>query len=225
MGFTSSKAKTADQLGYALRAIEVQRIKKATEHLLGICNGLIADARIDPAEVRFLQTWLADNAALRDEWPGSAITRRIDAILDDGMITQAECIELLDTLRSIVSTDFADTGSAAPDCPAVPIDDDPSIFFRDMTFCFTGRFTWGSRATCERATLALDGTVVDNVTQRLDYLVVGSLIEPQWAHSTFGRKIQKAVSYKEDGHDITIVSERQWIAAIEDIASKSQHAQ
>lgn len=221
MAFSGSKTKSADQLGYALRAIKVQQIKKATEHLLGICNGLIADSRIEPSEVYFLQTWLADNAELRDEWPGNAIAHRIDNILDDGMITQAECIELLDTLRSIVSTDFTETGSAAPNCPAVPIEDDPSIFFRDMTFCFTGRFTWGSRATCERATLALDATVVDNVTQRLDYLVVGSLIEPQWAHTTFGRKIQKALSYKEDGHDITIISEQQWIAAIEDIVRKS----
>lgn len=221
MAFSGSKTKSADQLGYALRAIKVQQIKKATEHLLGICNGLIADSRIEPSEVYFLQTWLADNAELRDEWPGSAIAHRIDNILDDGMITQAECIELLDTLRSIVSTDFTDTGSAAPNCPAVPIEDDPSIFFRDMVFCFTGRFTWGSRATCERMTLALHATVVDNVTQRLDYLVVGSLIEPQWAHTTFGRKIQKALSYKEDGHDITIISERQWIAAIEDVARKS----
>lgn len=221
MAFTAKNTKSAKSVGYALRAIEVQRIKKATEHLLGICVGLIADARIEPAEIHFLRTWLSDNAFMRDEWPGRAVANRIDSILDDGIITQAECVDLLDTLRDIVSTDFIGTGSAVPECPAVPYDEDPSIFFRDMTFCLTGRFAWGSRATCERAILALDGTVIDNITQRLDYLIVGSMIEPQWAHTTFGRKIQKAVSYKDEGHDITIVSEQQWIAALEDIAAKS----
>lgn len=220
MAFTA-KNKSAESVGYALRAIEVQRIKKATEHLLGICAGIIADARIDPAEIHFLKTWLNDNAFLRDEWPGRAIAARIDSVLDDGMITSAECTDLLDTLRDIVSTDFTNTGSASPDCPAVPYDDDPTIFFRDMTFCFTGRFALGSRATCERMILALDGTVIDNITQRLDYLIVGSMIEPQWAHTTFGRKIQKAVAYKNEGHDITIVSEQQWVAALEDIAAKA----
>ena len=204
-----------------LRIIEHARVKKATEHLLGICDGLIADARITPEEIHYLRTWLSDNRELVDEWPGRVIARRIDAILDDGFITASECIDLLDTLREIVRTDFGNTGSPAPESPALPIDDDPSIFFRDMAFCFTGKFLWGTRAACERATLGLDGTVSDNITQSLDYLVIGSMIEPQWAHTSYGRKIEKAMNYKDDGYDITIVSERQWVAAMEDMNRKA----
>lgn len=207
-----------------LRAIDAARSRKATEHLLGICNGLIADSRITAEEVLFLQTWLGDHAWLRDEWPGKAIAHRIDAILDDGFITQTECSDLLETLRDIVQTDFTATGSATADSPVLPIDDDPSIFFRDMIFCFTGRFAWGTRATCERSTLALDATVVDNVTQRLNYLVIGSMLEPTWLHTTFGRKILKAVEYRDAGHDVIIVSEAQWAAAIDDVAARTSNA-
>lgn len=220
MPYSEDHADNTSQHFATLRVIEIARIKKATEHLLGICAGLIADSRIEPAEIHFLQTWLADHSELIDEWPGRVIAHRISTILDDGFITSAECDDLLHTLREIACTEFTETGSASPDHPALPIDDDPSIFFGDMTFCLTGRFMWGTRAACERAILGLKGTVIDNVTQRLDYLVIGSMIEPQWAHTTFGRKIEKAMQYKDAGHDITIVSERQWTAALEDIARR-----
>lgn len=203
------------------RRIEIERIKKATEHLLGICAGLIADARITPSEIHFLRTWLSDNRELTDEWPGRVIAMRLNTILDDGMITADECTDFLQTLREIVSNDFTATGSASPESPALPIDDDPSIFFREMTFCLTGRFLWGTRAACERAILGLNGTIVDNVTQGLNYLVIGAMIEPQWAHTTYGRKIEKAVKYRDDGHDIVIVSEHQWTGAMEDISRKT----
>lgn len=199
------------------RVIEVARIRKATEHLLGICSGLIADATILPSEIHFLRTWLDEHQELNDEWPGRVIAQRINVILDDGFITAGECSDLLQTLREIAKTDFPNSGAATPDGPALPIDDDPSIFFQDMTFCLTGRFLWGTRAACERAILGLNGTVVDNITKRLDYLVIGSMIEPQWAHTNYGRKIEKAVKSRDDGNEISIVSEQQWTRAMEDI--------
>ncbi len=204
-----------------LRSIEHARLKKATEHLLGVCAGLVADSNINASEVHYLRTWLSDNRELVDEWPGRVIAKRLDIILDDGFITSCECTDLLDTLNEILRSDFTATGSPAPESPALPIDDDPSIFFSNMSFCMTGRFLWGTRASCERAILGLNGIVTDGITQSLDYLVIGTLIEPQWAHTTYGRKIEKAMKYKDDGHDITIVSERQWVSAMEDINRRS----
>lgn len=205
----------------ALRSIEIARVRKATEHLLGICSGLIADSAINPSEIHFLRTWLNEHEEVTDEWPGRTIAQRITAILDDGFITADECNDLLHTLREITQTGFLETGAAAPDCPALPIDDDPSIFFTNMTFCLTGRFLWGTRAACERAILRLSGTVVDSITKHVDYLVIGSMIEPHWAHTTYGRKIEKAVKYRDDGNEISIVSEQQWTRAMDDISRRA----
>lgn len=222
MAYSDNQTKPIAAYGAAMRVIEIQRLKKATEHLLGICSGLIADARIVPDEIMYLRTWLSENEELIDEWPGRVIAQRLNQILDDGFITAAECDDLLQTLREITTNWFADTGAAAPDGPILPIDDDPTIFFKDMIFCLTGRFLWGTRASCERVILGLDGTVIDAVTQRLNYLVIGSMIEPQWTQTTYGRKIEKAVKYRDDGHDIVIISEKQWTAAIEDITKKQK---
>lgn len=207
---------------YNLQTIAVQRaaqqraLTKATQTLLGLCIGIIADGRLHDREVLFLSTWLSEHPEVSEFWPGSEITRRVREILADGTITQNERDQLLMVLEQITQTAFAETGAAQPDGPALPIDDDPSIFFRHMTFCFTGDFIFGTRAACERAVLSLGAMPLDGVTKKLDYLVIGSLISPQWFNTTYGRKIEKARAYKDQGVEITIVSERQWTAALAD---------
>jgi NAD-dependent DNA ligase len=216
MAYLSDPNQNAGMRAAAARAIEMQKIKKATEHLLGICDGLIADDYVSESEVLFLRNWLSNNAEITDDWPGCVIAQRVSDILSDGVITADERMDLLDTLREITGGRFLETGTTATEGPALPIDDDPCIFFSDMSFCLTGRFLWGTRAACERAILGLGGTAVDNITQRLNYLVIGTLIEPQWAHTTFGRKIEKALQYQQQGHEIIIVSEQQWTQALQD---------
>ena len=60
----------------------------------------------------------------------------------------------------------------------------------------------------------LDGTPQDKVTTRLDYLVIGSLGNEDWMHSTFGRKIQQALDFNAKGRGIAIVSEDAWAQAL-----------
>lgn len=199
-----------------LQAIQQRLDTRAMQTLLGICTGLTADNLITDREIHFLKTWLNDNPQTAQTWPGSTITNRVSSILQDGAITQEERGDLLDLLQSITGNLFAETGAAAPDAPALPIDDDPSIYIRHMTFCFTGRFYYGTRAACERVILNLGGTAIDNVTKKLNYLVIGGMIEPTWAHTTYGRKIETAVNYKQSGSEIIIVSEQQWTQAIAD---------
>jgi NAD-dependent DNA ligase len=199
-----------------LVSIETRMLTKAAQTLLGICAGITADGSVHEREVQFLSTWLAEHPDVTKLWPGSEIARRVHAIMADGIITAEERADLLETLQLLAGNHFDQTGAATPEGPALPIDDDPSIFFHHMTFCFTGRFLYGTRASCERAILGLGGTAVDSISKNLNFLVIGSMIEPQWANTTYGRKIEKAVAYRDDGVDLVIVSERQWTAALAD---------
>lgn len=191
---------------------------RTMQTLLGICSGICADDKIDEKEVVYLKTWLHDNRAVSEYWPGSTIVQRINNILADGIITHEELENLLELLQGITQNHFSETGAATPESPAIPIDDDPSIYFRNMLFCFTGKFFYGTRAACERAILGLGGMAIDNVSGKLDYLVIGGLIQPAWIHTTYGRKIESAMKYKAAGSELAIVSEQQWTQAIADAA-------
>lgn len=208
---------TYDGIDTAARvAIERRMQAKAAQTLLGICSGITADGHLHDREILFLSTWLTEHADACRHWPGSVIAQRVREVLADGTVTDDERQDLMTTLESIAGAEFSSTGSAAPAGPALPLDDDPSIFFKNMAFCFTGRFMYGSRPACERAVLKLGGIAVDSVTKKLDYLVIGALIEPQWSNTTYGRKIEKAVEYRSAGSEICIVSELQWTAALAD---------
>lgn len=204
------------------KAIQQQALTKAAVSLLGICAGILADGHLHDREVLFLSNWLREHEEVADVWPGSEIARRVEAILADSIITEEERKELKEALEAISGNYFSDTGYAAPEGPVLPVDDDPSIFFRDMTFCFTGKFLYGTRAACERVILGLGGVAVDNITKDLNYLVIGTLIEPTWANTTYGRKIEKAVNYRDSGCELVIVSEKQWTAALADTGARAK---
>ena len=204
----------------ARKSIQQRTDTRAMHTLLGICSGICADEQIDNKEISYLRTWLVENPETTTKWPGSTIAQRINEIMADGIVTSDERASLLALLQELTGNFFSDTGAAAPEGPALPIDDDPSIFFKHMTFCFTGDFMYGTRAACERVILNMGGMALDNVTKKLNYLVIGSMISPAWAHTTFGRKIQKAVEYRDRGDEICIVSERQWAEAIADVARR-----
>lgn len=191
-------------------------LTKASITLMGICTGIAADGNINDAEILFLRTWLLDNREALEEWPGQALAEQVASILADGKITEDERKELLETLEGITGNSFHETGSAAADHPALPLDQDPTIQFEDRTFCFTGTFSYGRRDACESLTESYGGVISDTVTKALDYLVIGSLISPAWFNQSYGRKIEKAASYRNKGGRPSIISEAQWRAAMAD---------
>ncbi len=202
------------------KAIQQRIETRSIQTLLGICTGIIADENIQDKEITFLKTWLLEHEEICNKWPASAIHFKISEILSDGIITTDERSSLLQLLQQLTGNYFSETGAAVAEGPALPLDDDPSIFFNNMTFCFTGEFLHGTRAACERAVLKHGAMPLDNVSKKLDYLVIGSMISPAWQNETFGKKIQKAVEYRDRGVEICIISEQQWADALIDHARK-----
>ena len=58
------------------------------------------------------------------------------------------------------------------------------------------------------------GNALPGVRLDLDYLVIGTVANAEWANTSYGRKIEKAIEYKGRGRKITIVSEKNWIECL-----------
>jgi NAD-dependent DNA ligase len=211
--------KESDQQRAIIKSQEKAMVKKATEHLLGICQGITADGALHDREVHFLQTWLSQFREVTTQWPGKTLARRVDEILRDGVITDTEREDLMSALNTMCRNDFLETGAADTGIIDLPFDDDPHIIFRDRTFCYTGQFLFGTRSKCERAAEKLGAISKDSVSKSLDYLVVGSIPEPTWTHSNYGTKIMTAMKYIDDDCGIALVSEHQWTLALTGVAA------
>ncbi|WP_039046569.1 BRCT domain-containing protein [Plesiomonas shigelloides] len=182
--------------------------KESDLHLLnGLCKGLISDRELSDNEIRYLEWWLAQNGALRNNYPGRELYALVKDILDDGQITQQESDTLHKALVDFTGCDL-DCGVADGLATRLPLDDyDDPIEFKGKRFCLTGGFVAGKRADIARIIEQYNGVINSSVTMDIDYLVIGTLSSRDWRFSSHGRKIEKAVLYRDKGCDIKIVSE------------------
>ena len=198
-----------DNIGAAM-AMAKRQNNKAIELLLGMVTGIVADEHLHDMEIKLLKSWLAENEYAASVWPGSIIAQRIEHVLADGIISEEERAHLLATLQPLAAIDFAGTGCAAPQVADLPLQDDDHVDLRDTHICMTGEFIFGTRASCEKLSVAHGAIPVGNLSRKVSFLVVGTNVSPQWAHTSYGRKIEQAMEMRQSGHPIRIISERRW---------------
>lgn len=185
---------------------------RQVNELLGLAHGIIADGVVTQTEADFLQKWLVANRAVSDNPVVATLLARVNEMLVDRHLAADESRELLESLRHFSAGDF-ELGEVLK-ATRLPVDNpQPELAFGGSRFCFTGTFAFGSRRDCEDAVLARGGAV-GSLVQSTRYLVIGIYATDAWAHSSFGRKIERAVGWRDRGLPISVVSEEHWVAAL-----------
>lgn len=184
---------------------------RKVDQLMGLCEGIIADGSVVQREAEFLRGWVANNPELIGMWPANVLFARLEECLGDGVLDESEEQELLTLLMDIagIHTGEGKTASTLPLCSP-----QPELLFEGKRFVLTGKFASGSRKECEAIIADLGGEAVKGVSGQVDYLVIGTLVSDQWAHESYGRKIEKAVELRNSGKGVSIVSEEHWAGHI-----------
>lgn len=182
---------------------------RQVDTLIGLSKGLASDGKINQPEVEFLQAWLIQNS--HSENPIIAnLLHKVSEILEDGIVDEEESLELLTILHAI-SGDKVEVGEVARSSN-LPLCQPPTkIAFSSNTFLFTGTCAFGTRKECQAVIDSYGGMNASGVTKKLNYLVLGTYVTDSWAHETFGRKIEKAMEYRDAGIPLTIISEKHWL--------------
>ena len=180
--------------------------------LIGISKGLVADGKVDQAESEFLLSWLIQSRQTTDNPVVINLLNKVDDMLEDGVLDEDESKELFNLLHKI-SGEPSEIGELAK-TTSLPINNPlPSISFDGMSFLFTGTCAFGTRKQCQTATELIGGINAKRVTKKLDYLVLGTYVTDSWAHESYGRKIEKAMQYRDDGAPLVIITEEHWVNA------------
>ena len=182
---------------------------RQVDTLIGLSKGLLADGKIDQADADCLRKWLSQNRHHSNHPVIVHLYDRISTMLADDVLDAEESHELLCTLQQVAGepTELGEIAKSAalPLCKPAP-----EVSFSRRVFLFTGTCVFGTRKECQIATEGLGGTCASGVTKSLNYLVIGTYVTDSWAHETFGRKIEKAMAYRNDGIPLSIITEEHW---------------
>lgn len=186
---------------------------RAIDELVGLSKGIIADKVVNHSEAKFLKSWMEANVPCSNDMQVNQIYRRIHEMLIDGIFDENEQKELLELLQMF--TGEINTVQAAKNMTAtIPLDKPaPVISFAGKSFCFTGKFAYGPRSICKEVVIERNGIISKNIIIGLDYLVCGYLGSTDWIHSPYGRKIEKAMEYRENLGNPCIITEDNWAQA------------
>lgn len=177
---------------------------KNVDECIGICKGVLSDNELNEDEKKFLLEWIKSHNLANH------------TIVKDVYLALNNKDKSLDDLKNIL---IAFTGGVAPSneiksmSSSLPIEKDlSSIEFKDKIFCLTGKFgsAIGNRKAIEDIIVDKGGSCSKSVTHNLDYLVIGEFGNDDWIHSTSGRKIEKAIKYRDGIYSkLKIISEKQ----------------
>lgn len=187
------------------------RLRRGLSELTGLLKGFLADGDLSEEEANYLSSWMKANTDVWGHWPASVICQRLHSMYEDGIADRDE----LEDLRELLSQ-FAGGGiGLACDqntTTKLPLDNPPpAIVFEGRTFVLTGQFVMGPRCRCADLIQHAGGVIRPAVTQKTNYLVLGTFASRDWTMTTHGSKVAKAMEFRDELHTgIAIVSEDHW---------------
>lgn len=122
-----------------------------------------------------------------------------------------EFTSILDS-RTIVSPKLTIGGNVVGLCAVCP-----EITFSDRRFCFTGTSCKYTRSEFSKLIKQLGGEVVNSVSAKIDYLIIGADGNQCWAYACYGRKVEKAVELRKSGARLLLIHENDFHDAVADI--------
>ena len=181
------------------------------QHLQGIVSGIGADGKVKETELQGLQKWINDTECLKGHWPYDEIEAIVHSVMKDGIVDKEENEALLrvfsdfipDGNKRVIKNQIMLKGLTVVGVCAI----NPDIIIQDKVFCFTGHSVKLKRREIAGILEGVGAFFTDAVTKDVDYLIVGADGNACWAYSCYGRKVERAVEMRKDGHHVMIIHE------------------
>lgn len=184
------------------------QVSRAIQEFIGIAGSIVYDGQLTDAELNYLTEWMYRQGPYLEKYPLTDLKKIIIEIQSDGIVTDEERKRVLDLLLSISPTNEDPVISGI-------FNENPLIQFQDQSFLFTGDMLFSPRNKAENIVIEKGGTIAKGCTQKLNYLIVGSMGSEFYKFGKFGTKVTKALEYNRSGKaSIQIVQEKDFVKAI-----------
>ena len=193
------------------RLFHEERIERRdADMLIGLAAGITADGTVNQQEALFLRDWIKQHLIDLDDPVINLLYRRLHGMLIDNCLDPEESRELLQLLQQFTGIQAQTVkpftaGTTLPLC-----DPTPDLTWDGALYLFTGTMAFVPRRVCEQEVTARGGRIAPSVSKKLNFLVIGTIGNEQWLHSSYGLKIKRAVELRDQGAPLHIISEEHW---------------
>ncbi len=190
--------------------------------LQGICHGILSDGEINDIEILELNKWLSENEHLNTYYPYDELRSILLSVISDKKIDEDEKLILKAYFKEFVKiSNIQIENKLINETKDISIQglctSDPIVEFEGKTFCISGILQRGTRQDVESEIIRHGGIPVNNISKKTDYLIIGDNGNPAWAFACYGRKVEKALGLRKEGHTIVLIHEYDFSDIIDDL--------
>jgi len=197
--------------------VYLSSVRDELQRLKGTLGGIAVDGVVNSSEIEALDHWVACHRRLRGYWPFDEVDALLQGVLADGVVSPAEHRVLLSFCSEFVSYAAESHTQAVPPeqlMSSVICAADPHIVFTYKELCFAGAFRRGTVSELTALVRQLGGSVADQISSMVSYLVIGGSANVCWALSGIGRKVEEALELRRAGVPLQIVKEADFWDAV-----------
>ena len=185
------------------------------QRLHGLLAGVVCDGTLSIDEAKALNTWMKEHDYLEDDVFFQEVytsLRPVRTKQDD--LTDFDIQALFKQIKRYVDPD--DHGTLRTKIETI---DNPDFFkgqllIENALYCFTGTSSRFKKKDWKTLIENNGGKFIDDMTTTVNYLVICNKGNKAWAHVSYGRKFEEAKKWQQQGHDIKIITEDDFIQAI-----------
>ncbi len=185
------------------------------QRLHGLLAGVVCDGTLSIDEAKALNTWMKEHDYLEDDVFFQEVytsLRPVRTKQDD--LTDFDIQALFKQIKRYVDPD--DHGTLRTKIETI---DNPDFFkgqllIENALYCFTGTSSRFKKKDWKALIENNGGKFIDDMTTTVNYLVICNKGNKAWAHVSYGRKFEEAKKWQQQGHDIKIITEDDFIQAI-----------
>ena len=179
--------------------------------LIGVCKGVTADSLINLREAKVLLECVTKINIFKAEWHKREFISRIKRFISSEHISNDEHKQLYDLINYAFQLDGT-IYDLTEDERIMYTNPVPQNITDGFLVCLSGTFMYGIQRECCKIVTKMGGyCTVDNISGKVDCVVIGSLATHGFKFDTFGRKVEAANKKRKSGNPIIIVREKDLI--------------
>ncbi len=198
------------------KSFETVDIADHINEFLGLISGIVSDDIVNAQELKYILGWISTHEDVINHPITNDVSNRVVEFTKIKNPSPEEESALLTFLKKTTGTNFGETGAVTIDPLDHFADTVETMTHTNSRICFTGVFKKGSRKEVEAIATELGATTSRTPSRSINYVIIGSQISPDWKHTSFGRKIQRAIELRDEGYPLYILTEKHWLSFVKD---------